>query len=342
MTKPIIQHLVLSGGGEIGICFYGALRDAHHEHFWHIDNIRTMFSTSAGSLFSTVTALTKFVSWELLDNFMKRRPWDQVFDINFDTIMNAFANGGILGPRTVVDFMSPVLRAADLDVYCTLTQFYEKTGIEIHYMCTNMDAFCLVDISYRTHPDWRVVDAVYASCALPGLFRPIIVEGTMYADGAIFCNFPVDQCIARIKEDSPTLSTEEMDKMVLCLRRICEEEASPMVTTNPVVNRQVNLVEYISSILLKLLYNVSMDRNINYLPKYTIDFEMNYTSIYEIYRVCEDSEYMINMCNRGCDKWKLCRDKWNQEQEEDKNTCAETDNDGITEEDDEIGKDPKV
>jgi predicted acylesterase/phospholipase RssA len=312
MTKPIIQHLVLSGGGEIGICFYGALRDAHHAHFWHIDNIRTMFSTSAGSLFSTVFALTKFVSWDLLDNFMKRRPWDQVFDINFNTILNSFANGGILGPRTVVDFLSPVLRAADLDVYCTMTQFYEKTGIELHYMCSNIDTFCLVDISYRTHPDWRVVDAVYSSCALPGLFRPICIEGTMYADGAIFCNFPVDQCIARIKEDTPTVSNEEIDNMVLCLRRICEEEeeeeATP--TTKSDANRQVNLVEYISSILLKLLYNVSMDRNINYLPKYTIDFKMNYTTIYEIYRVCDDSDYMIDMCNRGCDKWKLYRDQW--------------------------------
>jgi predicted patatin/cPLA2 family phospholipase len=314
----MIQHLVLSGGGEIGICFYGTLRDAHYDQFWHIDNIRTMFSTSAGSVFSTVAALTKFVSWELLDNFIKRRPWDQVFDINFNTILNAFDNGGILGPRTVVELLSPVLRAAELDVYCTLTQFYEKTGIEMHYMVSNLDDFCLVDISYRTHPNWRVVDAAYASCALPGLFRPICIDDIMYADGAIFCNFPVDQCIARIKEDSPTLSNEEMDKMVLCLRRICDEEEKKKEPS-----RQVNLVEYISSIFLKLLYNVSMDRNINYLPKYTIDFKMNYNSIYEIYRVSEDSAYMMQMCDRGCEKWKLCRDKWNQENDADDDGKAE-------------------
>lgn len=333
-----IQHLVLSGGGEIGVAFYGALRDSHKDGFWRIEDIRTIFSTSAGSLFGTVVCLTPWVHWDLLDDMLARRPWDQVFDINVDTMLNSIGNAGILGIRTVVDFLSPIMRAADVDpLTCTLAEFHEKTGIEAHYMATNLNAFALVDISYKTHPHWRVVDAVYASAALPGLFQPLVVEGITYVDGAFFSNFPLSPCVHRILQDNnnnnnynPSSSNDDssfsIEKDILptifCMRRICEtpieetkekeeetKEERPQNTEMYFTQGQntygKNFMQYIMEIVVKLLYNVSTDRQLEWTPPYLLNFVLNYDNpIEDLYRTTSDNGFIMKLADLGATTWR--------------------------------------
>jgi len=337
-----IQHLVLSGGGEIGVAFYGALRDSHKDGFWRIEDIRTIFSTSAGSLFGTVVSLTPWVHWDLLDDMLARRPWDQVFDINVDTMLNSIGNAGILGIRTVVDFLSPIMRAADVDpLTCTLAEFHEKTGIEAHYMTTNLNAFALVDISYKTHPHWRVVDAVYASAALPGLFQPLVVEGITYVDGAFFSNFPLSPCVHRILQDNnnynPSSSNDDssfsIEKDILptifCMRRVSEqpftttilskttkeEEEEEEETHGGVFPRRgftqgqntygKNFMQYIMEIVMKLLYNVSTDRQLEWTPPYLLNFVLNYDNpIEDLYRTTSDNGFLMKMADLGATTWR--------------------------------------
>ena len=52
-----------------------------------------------------------------------------------------------------------------------------------------------MDISHHTHPEWKVIDAVYASSCLPVLFEPFEHSGDYYIDGGVLKNYPLIQCI---------------------------------------------------------------------------------------------------------------------------------------------------
>lgn len=317
-----IRHLVLSGGGEIGICFFGALKSSSQAGFWRIDDIKTIYATSAGSLFGTVTALTQFVSWEMLDVFFEKRPWDQVFDVNVDCVLRSVANCGILGRRTAAEFLGPVLRAADLSIDVTMREFFDATGIEMHYMATNLDAFELVDISYKSHPNWKVVDVVYASCALPIMFQPIRIDGALYADGAIFCNFPIKQCLAQADHPDEIFALQKIDLEKQATAEAVEagkrETAKPETDVNinegpdPVQDPMQdpgqdpgppNLLTYLGNILSKLLYSVSREKDHGSLVRHIIRFPSNSTNAYDIYRTAADLDYRVQLRQLGMDQW---------------------------------------
>jgi NTE family protein len=52
----------------------------------------------------------------------------------------------------------------------------------------------------------RVADAVFASCALPGIFPPREIAGRWYVDGAVTENMPV--AIAQVQSDGPVLAVD--------------------------------------------------------------------------------------------------------------------------------------
>jgi predicted acylesterase/phospholipase RssA len=47
-------------------------------------------------------------------------------------------------------------------------------------------------LDYRNSPNLLATDAVKMSCNLPPIFRQIIYNGSVYADGGLVDNFPVD------------------------------------------------------------------------------------------------------------------------------------------------------
>ena len=66
--------------------------------------------------------------------------------------------------------------------------------VPVNIMVSNMTNGRLVVVSPRTHPEMLVTDAVYMSASVPALFRPHIREedDTMYRDGGIYKDFPID------------------------------------------------------------------------------------------------------------------------------------------------------
>jgi predicted acylesterase/phospholipase RssA len=192
-SEPNIKHLVISGGGSYFYKAYGILKISSLHHFWDLKNIKTIYGTSSGAILSYVIALN--YDWETLDKYIINRPWEKIFDININTVFNSIKNCGILGVNTIEKMFEPLLKAKDMNLDITLNEYYEKTGIEIHSFSTNLNKFELVDVSYKTHPNWKIIEAIYASCSLPVLFSPYEKENNLFLDGAFFCNYPLKYCI---------------------------------------------------------------------------------------------------------------------------------------------------
>ena len=89
-----------------------------------------------------------------------------------------------------------MLLGKDLELDITLHDFYQVSKKEIHFYATSYGPFELVDISYKTHPEWKLVDAIYASCCLPILFYPFVHDdGQYYIDGGVLKNYPLSKCL---------------------------------------------------------------------------------------------------------------------------------------------------
>jgi len=197
-TSPIpspisIRHLVLAGGGTFGLTAYGLLRECHERGQWNIDNIQSIYGTSIGSLLAVLLSLK--YEWSVLDKYLIQRPWHHVFKYDIQMIFGAFTKRGIFDIKIMEDFFEPLFSGLDIPLHITLREFYEMNGIDIHMYSTNVNSFSLVDISHTTHPDWKVVEAVYASSCLPIFFAPLCKDGEYYIDGGIFLNYPLEPCM---------------------------------------------------------------------------------------------------------------------------------------------------
>lgn len=197
-TRPIttdnrIQHIVIAGGGTMGLSYYGILSESSMQNVWHIDDIVTIYGTSIGAILSTILCLR--YDWNTLDEYLIKRPWEKVFHYDLHTLFSCVQNNGIFGRAVTEQILKPLLLGKDIPVDVTMAEFFQHTGIELHIMTTLVSTFELVDISVKTHPQWSLIDAVHASCAIPFLFKPIEVDGELYCDGGFCVNYPILQCI---------------------------------------------------------------------------------------------------------------------------------------------------
>jgi predicted acylesterase/phospholipase RssA len=191
--NPIIKHLVISGGGAAGFSFYGALRESNKKQVWSMQNIETIHGTSVGSMMAVMISLG--YDWDTLDDYLIKRPWHMVYKFNLYSFMDGLSKRGIFDKKVMEETLGPLLSGKDMSVDITMQEYYEKTNVELHIHTTEMNKFESIDISYKTHPDWKLVDAVYASSSLPVIFAPLITDGNCFCDGGFMMNYPIPACI---------------------------------------------------------------------------------------------------------------------------------------------------
>ena len=64
----VFKHLVISGGGTIGLKYWGILQKLNETNIWKIENINSMYATSAGSLVCVFLCLK--YDWETINKYI--------------------------------------------------------------------------------------------------------------------------------------------------------------------------------------------------------------------------------------------------------------------------------
>ena len=268
---PIIKHLVFSGGVIYGYAFYGAYKFLEQKGFVNIDNIETMYGTSCGAMVAVILSLR--YDYETLENYLIKRPWHEVFKFTIETFMNCYQKCGLFGPEIFETLFDPLFRAKDLDIATiTMKEFYETTKIEHHFFTVDIGGFELIDISYKTHPECRVLDAVYASSCVPLLFQPIqldigkeniedvsgdLVEGvkppkktTRLIDGGFLMNYPIQPCIQSIM--TKDVSGADIDMGAILGMNLAFDHGM----YDKLECKRFNILEYLYLILSILLHKI--------------------------------------------------------------------------------------
>lgn len=217
MTDPTIKHLVISSGGPAGHMMYSILRTLNVKGIWHMKDIKTIYGSSIGSYIAIILALR--YEWDVMDDYLIKRPWEKIFtssstssgniEINehlstssiagaknkLEHIFKLYNSHGLYGLKEFTETLRPALQGKDIPTTITFQEFYDKTGVELHFMVTEMNKFQIIDFSYKTHPNQSLVEACYMSCCYPFGFAPIYRDGCCYLDGGIINDYPVNECI---------------------------------------------------------------------------------------------------------------------------------------------------
>lgn len=188
-----IKHLVIAGGGPIGLQFLGAIEHLNEEEFWKLEDIESIYATSIGTFIGAFICLK--YDWLTINTYIIERPWHDVFKLNGKQIFDAFYYKGLYDKKIFETTFKPLLEAKDLSLNTTLKELYEYSKIEFHLYAFELNKFEIADISYKTHPELSLVQAIFMSSALPGVFTPTILDGGCYIDGGVMANYPLSHCL---------------------------------------------------------------------------------------------------------------------------------------------------
>jgi predicted acylesterase/phospholipase RssA len=277
--EPTIKHIAISGGGITGFSYYGILKETQRLGIWQYDNIKSIYGTSVGAIVGVILCLK--YDWETLDDYLIKRPWSNVFKFNMYSIIDSYQKRGIFDMKPIEETLSPLFKGKDISIDVTMKEFYELTNIELHVFSTELNSYELVDFSYKTHPDWKIVEVVYCSACLPVMFAPYLKDDKCYCDGGLIENYPIDACIKTGVDCTEILGIRKINKTEI---NTTDEKSS--------------LMDYLLIVLNNYSKKMLVLNNISKL-RYEYIVESPASSLYNIHYVLNDVEERIKLINKG-------------------------------------------
>jgi len=198
--------LVLSGGGTKGIAHAGVLKFLNEKNI----DIDILSCCSAGSIVGALYAVGKTPE-EILEFF------NSVYFFNWKHF--TFNQPGLVSSVIFKNYLKPIFqdrKIGDLDK-------------ELKIVATE-----LVSGTQKIFNDnFSVMDAVIASCSIPGITTPYILDDEMFCDGGVLNNFPAD------------IIRGECDKLIgVFVSPPHEIQISDLKSIKAIVSRSYDLLSY--------------------------------------------------------------------------------------------------
>ena len=134
-----IENIVINGGGPAIFNIYGALKQSNLDGIWSHDSVHSYYGTSAGGIMSVIMALQ--YSWDEMDDFIIKRPWQNVWKINVLNTYEYYLKKGVYGIELYYDVFGPLFRGKDLELTITLKEFYEVSKKNIYLYAVKLSTF---------------------------------------------------------------------------------------------------------------------------------------------------------------------------------------------------------
>jgi NTE family protein len=259
-----IKHLVIPGGGPIGIKALGVLQHLEKNGYWNINEIESIYATSAGSILALLIAL-KF-EWEFVTDYIIKRPWHEAIQFNINQIFDAFSKKGLFDRKLIEIFFKPFFQARDLSIDITLSEFFDYSKVELHIFSLDVNSFEVFNISHTTHPDLPLLTAIQMTAAIPIIMAPVCIEDKCFVDGGVVCNYPMKYCI----EDK-----KNIDEIFGINNNYSKSEI------NNIIKHDSTILEYMMNFINRLIANVSIkNKNETIMNELTYDTDgMSLSSI---------------------------------------------------------------
>jgi NTE family protein len=186
-----IKHLVLSGGGLLGISYIGLFK--YLEEHNAVSQIKTITGCSAGAIFGSFLAVG-YTSVEL-DKIIKKLNFKDYLNITAESIINFMRLKGLESGKALIDFIKQCIKDKTDEENITFGQIQERFNINIRIGVTNLTTSKFEVFDSYSMPNLPVYKAINASIAIPFIFEPVIINNYVYCDGGLLDNLPIENII---------------------------------------------------------------------------------------------------------------------------------------------------
>lgn len=195
----------MGGAGARGIAYIGALAYLQEKKGWNVDQLHHLVGVSAGAMLGFFFMCGLKPS-EVCDLCVWKDPLvslNKEFSDHDNTqqfSLNVLASGGLLDTSLLKTMIMSVLSSINsinsnnsnipLDKI-TFRQFYDtirQVRFTVVTTCLTTETWELFDYIHTPHTN--VLDAVVASCAIPLIFKPKLINEKLYTDGGVACPLP--------------------------------------------------------------------------------------------------------------------------------------------------------
>lgn len=273
----MIKYLVLSGGGHTMFHYIGIFKILLKQEYIHLHDIKSIYGTSSGSIIGAILCLG--YDWTDIVDYVIRCPWEKKLQIGVDKALYLFQNNGLYDEMLFKKIFEPLLKGKNLSIDITLQEFYSFSNIELHIYTFELNEFVSVDLSYKTHPDLKLLDAIRMSCSIPLLIKPICLDGKCYIDGGVNANYPVNIC----------LENEQCDEKEILGFKNCAKTLQPL-------DNDSNITDYLNTILRKCFKLLSIPSS---TITHELDIHTNGVSFDELMNALCDKEHRERLVNIG-------------------------------------------
>ena len=189
----VIKHIVISGGGYKGFYTIGALKHLSSIDYFNIDNIESIYGGSVGGLIGLILCLK--LDFKDVCEHAIHRPWQNLFHFSPEDILNIISKKGLLNKEFIYAIFDNFFKNAGFTKDATMKDIYNYSKITLYLFTVNITSFKLETISHETHPDMKILDAIYMGCAIPFVFQPPFYKECNYVDGGVINPYPLNICI---------------------------------------------------------------------------------------------------------------------------------------------------
>ena len=187
-----LDSLFLSGGGVNCIAFLGAFLYMFQNEILkpNLEGIKNVVCVSGSSI-----VMLPFIlgfSYEVTLKLFLETDYNKLIDYNHFDLNDLFLNYGLYNNNFIDIMCGTVLKNKKLSERITLKELYKKTKINFVLKTSNLSDYSIVYLSYKTHPDLPVIDAIKMTTCIPLIFQPIKYKDDLYVDGGLCGNYPLE------------------------------------------------------------------------------------------------------------------------------------------------------
>lgn len=243
-----------------------AIQELERKEYLNMKNIESIYGTSAGAIVAVMISL-KF-DWETINDYIIKRPWQDVFPIKVQNILDTYTKKGIFDIKNIEKCFKPLFDTKDIPLNITMKDFFTLTNIDIHMYSFEINEYKVKDISHETFPDLPILTAIQMTCALPILVRPVFIDEKCFIDGGVGCNYPIYFCV----------NSGKINDEILGFKNNYGDENSSKIVENS------TLIDYLLNFLFKTFDFIRDNNNINIqvTMKNEIIFDTTHMSLNEL------------------------------------------------------------
>ena len=244
------QTLVLSGGGFNGFTYLGCID--YMKKCKVIKKFKNIIGSSIGAIFALAICLN--IDVETMKKYILEIVGYMEHDnkVDIKTIINIWYKLGAFSNNHVKTIVRKMLSDNNIQESISFTEIAKKTGVNLVIAASNLTKYRIEYFCIENNNEVDVATAIQASCCVPLIYMPLVINGDMYVDAGLLCNTPSQYWLEKngIDKDILILKFTNDNKQQL-------KKDSDIDTANKIPS---SILEYMSLIVNNIFFEINEKR----------------------------------------------------------------------------------